>query len=69
MTTKHVTGSPNHGKTQVSSLRGQKIRTDYGKDSSDVHGSAKHERMGSCGGGSTDLGHSLSGSSAKQRAD
>ena len=56
----------NHGvvKTRVD---GSTIMESYGKDDSDVTGSAAKERVGKFGGGMTDLSHSLSGTSANQK--
>ena len=58
--------SKNHGST-TSKAKGMSVRTDYGRDNSDVTGSSAQERTGSPGGGKDNLSHSLSGSSAKQR--
>lgn len=57
--------STNHGMTKTSSKRGQSIRTDYGRDNSDVSGSTAEERGGKRGGGVKNLAHSIPGSSAK----
>jgi len=55
----------NHGKTSAK-FKGGKIVNAYGRDNSDVTGSASDER-GSTKGSPTDLGHSLKGTSANQR--
>lgn len=55
----------NHGIT-VEKVGGMRIKTAYGKDDSDVTGSAKVERGGSMGGGIENLSHSLKGTSANQ---
>lgn len=56
----------NHGivKTRVD---GSTIVEAYGKDDSDVTGSASQERAGKFGGGMNNLAHSLSGTSANQK--
>lgn len=61
-------GSPNHGQPKKKA-KGMTICTPYGKDSSDVNGGSAHERTGKTGGGTTNLGHSLSGTAAVQRSD
>lgn len=60
------TSKKNHGvvKTRVD---GTTIMESYGKDDSDVTGSASKERAGKFGGGMSDLSHSLSGTSANQK--
>lgn len=56
----------NHGhvKTRV---EGSTIVEAYGKDDSDVCGSASKERGGTLSGGINNLSHSLSGTSANQK--
>ena len=56
----------NHGlvKTRV---EGSTIMESYGKDDSDVTGSAAPERVGKFGGGMSDLSHSLTNTSANQK--
>lgn len=57
----------NHG-TVMSSADGTKFMEPYGKDDSDVVGSAKKERNPhNIGGSITNLSHSLSGTSANQK--
>lgn len=56
----------NHG-TTVEKVAGMRIKTAYGKDDSDVTGSAKEERGGELAGGIENLGHSLKGTSANQK--
>lgn len=56
----------NHG-TVVTRVDGTSIMEAYGKDDSDVTGSASKERAGKFGGGINNLSHSLSGSSANQK--
>lgn len=56
----------NHG-TVKTKVDGSTIMEAFGKDDSDVVGSAKHERGGKMGGGITNLSHSLSGTSANQK--
>jgi hypothetical protein len=56
----------NHGVVKESA-DGTKFLTSYGKDDSDVTGSAMKERIGKFGGSMTDLSHSLSGTSANQK--
>lgn len=46
---------------------GMTIWNPYGKDTSDAAGSPSQERIGKCGGSTTDLSHSLSGTNANQR--
>lgn len=55
----------NHG-TTVESMAGSKWKESYGKDDSDVTGSAQTERSIKMGGSITNLSHSLSGTSANQ---
>lgn len=56
----------NHGivKTRAD---GSTIMEAYGKDDSDVTGSASQERLGKFGGGMTNLSHSLTNTSANQK--
>lgn len=61
------TGSSNSGTASSKMNKGGTIRTPYGKTNSDVNGSSAAERGKSMGGGVTNLSHSLSGTSAKQR--
>jgi len=56
----------NHG-TVTSTVGRMKFKEAYGKDDSDVTGSASDERGGSRGGSTTNLSHSLSGASANQK--
>lgn len=56
----------NHG-TVKTRVDGSTIMEAYGKDDSDVVGSASKERVGKFGGGMTDLSHSLTGTSANQK--
>lgn len=56
----------NHGIVNTR-VDGSIIREAYGKDDSDVTGSASKERAGKFGGGMTNLSHSLSGTSANQK--
>lgn len=57
----------NHG-VMREKADGTTFLTSYGKDDSDVTGSAKQERMPSFGGGVTNLSHSISGTSANQKS-
>jgi len=57
----------NGGETVESLGNGTKLKTSYGKDDSDVAGSASKERIGKFGGGMEDLSHSLTGTSANQK--
>lgn len=56
----------NHGivKTRAD---GSTIMEAYGKDDSDVTGSASQERLGKFGGGMSNLSHSLTNTSANQK--
>jgi hypothetical protein len=56
----------NHG-TVKTRVEGSTIMEPYGKDDSDVTGSAAKERVGKFGGGMSDLSHSLTGTSANQK--
>lgn len=56
----------NHGVVKTT-VDGTKFLESYGKDDSDVTGSAKDERKMNIGGGITNLSHSLSGTSANQK--
>lgn len=56
----------NHGVVK-SKIDGATVMEAYGKDDSDVCGSASTERGGKMGGGITNLSHSLSGTSANQK--
>lgn len=56
----------NHG-TVKTRADGSTIMEAFGKDDSDVVGSASQERGGKMGGGITNLSHSLSGTSANQK--
>lgn len=56
----------NHG-TVKTRVDGSTIMEAYGKDDSDVTGSASKERVGKFGGGMSDLSHSLTGTSANQK--
>lgn len=56
----------NHGVVK-SKIDGGTILESYGKDDSDVTGSASKERGGKLGGSITNLSHSLSGTSANQK--
>ena len=55
-------GSHNHGTHKSGNLR-----VDFGLDRSSYAGSAKHERGGNTGGGTSNLSHSLQGTSANQK--
>lgn len=60
--------SYNHGSMNKGGLpRGQKMKDSYGKDSSSYVGTKAHECCGDMGGSDSNLSHSLSGGSAKQR--
>lgn len=56
----------NHGVVTTTAGR-MKVKESYGKDDSDVTGPASKERAGSMGGSTTNLSHSLSGTSANQK--
>ena len=58
----------NHGRTREKA-QGMTIQTDYGKDTSNKTGPVGEERIhgANFGGGESDLSHSLSGATAKQR--
>lgn len=56
----------NHGIVK-SKIDGATVMEAYGKDDSDVTGSASKERVGKFGGGISNLSHSLSGTSANQK--
>ena len=56
----------NHG-VKMTAVDGTKFLEAYGKDDSDVTGSAMEERAGKMGGGITNLSHSLNGTSANQK--
>lgn len=60
-----------HGTKKVSNGGGQTIINSYGRDNSDYTGSKKMAREGSDGfkGGVNDVSHSLSGTSANQKAE
>lgn len=54
-----------HGSQTSKADRGTRIKESFGADSSDV--TSKNQRGGDCGGGPTNLSHSLSGTKAKQK--
>lgn len=56
----------NHGIVK-SKIDGATVMEAFGKDDSDVTGSASKERGGKFGGGISNLSHSLSGTSANQK--
>ena len=56
----------NHGLVKTK-IEGATLMESYGKDDSDVTGSASHERGGKFGGGINNLSHSLTGTSANQK--
>ncbi|MCP5014628.1 MAG: hypothetical protein GY938_05015 [Ketobacter sp.] len=59
----------NSGVSTTSGKRGMKVKNSFGRDNSDVSGSASQERGGKAGGGKSNLSHSLSGTKANQSAD
>lgn len=56
----------NHG-TVVTKEAGMRIKEAYGKDDSDVTGSAKEERRAEMKGGMDYVGHSIKGATANQK--
>lgn len=57
----------NHGTVKSRVEGGTTIMEAFGKDDSDVTGSAAQERSDKFGGGINNLSHSLSGTSANQK--
>jgi len=61
--------NPNDGIFESKAHMGQTILRAYGKDSSNVVGSAENEREGRLTGGSGDLSHSFSGNQVAKAPD